>query len=158
MTDVFVGLGSNLGEREKFILTAASDLGAVELSPIYESDGWGVQNHPPYLNAVARLKTDSSPEHFLRIVHEIERLYGRQRVPGPPAPRPLDIDILTFGTSIRSSAPIVPHPRLHLRAFVLRPWLDLDPDFIVPLHCRSVRWLYDRLPENEKLSLRLLRT
>jgi 2-amino-4-hydroxy-6-hydroxymethyldihydropteridine diphosphokinase len=154
MIDVFVGLGSNLGDRESHILAAASKLQTTLLSPVYESDPWGVDSHPPYLNAVALCRTDWAAEQFLHRVQELEIRHGRIRTAGPPTPRTLDIDVLTFGDYIRGTAPVTPHPRLHLRAFVLRPWRDIAPDFVVPGFNKTISQIYDDLDEEEKSSVR----
>lgn len=153
MIDVFVGLGSNLGDREGYIRTAATKLRTTLLSPVYESEPWGVDSHPPYLNAVAFCRTDLAAEQFLHRVHELEKRMGRKRPPGPPTPRTIDIDVLTYGNDIRGVAPITPHPRLHLRAFVLRPWRDIAPGFVVPGFNKTVSALFDELEKEEIASV-----
>ncbi len=155
MTDVFVGLGSNLGDREKYILSAAEHLQVLVLSPVYETEPWRVDSHPAYLNAVAFCRTDLSAERFLNRVKEIECRHGRPKTYGPPVPRTLDIDILTFGDDVRNDTPVVPHPRLHLRAFVLRPWRDIAPEFVVPFFYKTVSKLYEELDDDEKATTRL---
>jgi 2-amino-4-hydroxy-6-hydroxymethyldihydropteridine diphosphokinase len=138
------------------LLAAADAFNAQCLSPIYETEPRQVDHHPPYLNAVAFCLTSLNAEEFLVAIHDLEQKMGRKRVPGPPQPRTLDIDVLTFGNEPRNIPPLVPHPRLHLRAFVLKPWSDIAPEFVVPGHNTSVRQLYEALDEKEKKSVRRL--
>ena len=131
--EAFVGLGSNLGDRRTRIEAAFDALAALpktrllERSSLYESaplDAGGGD----YLNAVARLRTGLKPLALLRALQAIEAEAGRER-PYPNAPRSLDLDLLLHGERvIASEALVLPHPRLHQRAFVVLPLLELAPE------------------------------
>jgi len=131
--EAFVGLGSNLGDRRARIEAAFDALAALPQtrllgrSSLYESApleaGGG-----DYLNAVARLRTRLEPLALLRALQAIEAEAGRER-PYPNAPRSLDLDLLLHGDRVVDSDTLVlPHPRLHRRAFVVLPLLELAPE------------------------------
>lgn len=133
----YVGLGANLGDAAAALDAALAALAAlpgtrlVACSPRYRTapvDATG----PDYLNAVAALETHLSAEALLAALHEIELGHGRER-PYRNAPRTLDLDLLLHGAA-RVDLPhlVVPHPRLHERAFVLVPLADLAPELVVP--------------------------
>lgn len=141
----YVGLGANLGDAQQAIESASRQLEQtegitdVELSPFYRSapvDSSG----PDYINAVATLRTRLEPEALLDTLQRIEELHGRER-PYCNAPRTLDLDLLLYGEqNIDTPRLTVPHPRMQLRAFVLRPLLDLTTDFT--LHGKTLStWL-----------------
>ncbi len=128
----YVGLGANLGDRQNTLHDAISDINALEntdvtrVSPFYRSapvDAGG----PEYINAVIQLATTVTPQLLLEQLQEIEHQHGRQR-PYKNAPRTLDLDILLFD-NICCNTPFLtlPHPRMHERAFVLRPLADIFP-------------------------------
>jgi len=137
MTRAFVGLGANLGDARAALRSALDALARlpgstrVVSSPIYRSapiDSSG----PDYLNAVAQLDTTLDAPALLAQLQQIERAHGRER-PYHNAPRTLDLDLLLYGDAVIESPGLtVPHPRLHERAFVLRPLADLAPDLLVP--------------------------
>jgi len=136
----FVALGSNLGEREEMLAFGAASLRAsagirVEaLSPIYETDPVGPPPQGAYLNAVAALRTTLEPRPLLERLLAIEAQAGRERGPVRDAPRRLDLDLLLYGSRvIDEPGLVVPHPRLHERAFALVPLRDLAPDFVHPV-------------------------
>ena len=154
----YVGLGANLGDAAAALDAAVAALAALPgtrlaaCSPRYRTapvDATG----PDYLNAVAALDTDLSAEALLAALHEIELHHGRER-PYRNAPRTLDLDLLLHGdTRIDRPHLVVPHPRLHERAFVLVPLADLAPDLVVPGRGR-VRDLLDTVADQriERLS------
>jgi 2-amino-4-hydroxy-6-hydroxymethyldihydropteridine diphosphokinase len=136
VTEVYLGLGSNVGDRESHLshalrrLMAESELRAA--SSVYETDPVGLSDQPPFLNMVVRISTALAPQEVLRLAREIEAERGRVRT-FRNAPRTLDIDILLYGREIlRREGLIVPHPRMAERAFVLIPVLELDPDITEP--------------------------
>jgi len=136
----YVGLGSNLGGPCEHVLCAFQDLAALPetrvtaRSSLYRSAPQGYASQPDFVNAVAKLETALAPEALLAALHQIEALHGRSR-PFPNAPRTLDLDLLLYGAeSIASAVLTVPHPRMHERAFVLQPLLELDPQAWVPGH------------------------
>jgi 2-amino-4-hydroxy-6-hydroxymethyldihydropteridine diphosphokinase len=138
MARVFLGLGSNLGDRSARIfggLRGCVDHGMrlAALSPLYESAAvGGPSGQPNYLNAVAILETGLEPMVVLRILQAIEDREGRVRSERN-APRTLDLDLLLYGEEVREiPGLVVPHPRLHERLFVLRPLADVAPDAVIP--------------------------
>ena len=136
---VYVALGSNLGDRHAQLRAAVEALGSIEttevvgVSPVYETDPVGPPPQGPDLNAVARLRTGLPPSALLARLLEIETGAGRVRRERNAA-RCLDLDLLFYGDcAIREPGLVVPHPRLHERAFVLEPLCDLAPEFVHPL-------------------------
>jgi len=134
----YVGLGSNLGDRAAYLLLGLSALSRLpetrllRLSPVYETDPVGPPQ-PPYLNMVAELETALSPKGLLAEMLGIEKALGRERRERW-GPRTLDLDLLLYGDLVLEEAGLsVPHPRLHERAFVLVPLLDLLPEGRHPL-------------------------
>jgi 2-amino-4-hydroxy-6-hydroxymethyldihydropteridine diphosphokinase len=135
---VFVGLGANLGDARA---TLAAALGALSRLPqtrlvahsaLFRSAPVDAQG-PDFINAVAELDTSLEPSPLLEALQAIEATHGRER-PFRNAPRTLDLDLLLFGQRvIVEPGLVVPHPRLHERAFVLRPLAELAPDLLHPL-------------------------
>ena len=138
MTIAYVGLGANIGEPGRQLRAAIEELmnlpgsKSVLASSVYSSAPLGHADQPDFLNAVVRLDTALAPEHLLGQLQEIEKRHGRER-PFAGAPRTLDLDLLLYGDeAIASPRLTVPHPRMHERAFVLKPLLELDPAIAVP--------------------------
>ena len=133
MTRAYVGLGSNLGDREGTIRAAAERLGPHRLSPIVETEPWGYADQPRFLNAVAELETDLTPRGLLDRLLAIERELGRVRAGPRYGPRTIDLDLLLYGDeTVDEPGLTVPHPRLAERLFVLEPLFGLDPGLFVP--------------------------
>ena len=136
-SDAFVGLGANLGDRARQIDSACAEISAlptttlVARSALYASaplDASGGE----YLNAVAQVRTALAPLELLRALQAIESRHGRVR-PFAGAPRTLDLDLLLYGDlEIATDELSLPHPRLHERAFVLAPLLEIAPGLVVP--------------------------
>ncbi|MEZ2740349.1 2-amino-4-hydroxy-6-hydroxymethyldihydropteridine diphosphokinase [Comamonas jiangduensis] len=132
---VYVGLGANLGDRGEALLQALRAMAALPqtqllaVSSLYSSapvDATG----PDYLNAVAALQTQQSPEAFLQALQTVELAAGRER-PYRNAPRTLDLDILLWDNAqLDTPALTVPHPRMYERAFVLLPLAQLDASLV----------------------------
>jgi 2-amino-4-hydroxy-6-hydroxymethyldihydropteridine diphosphokinase len=147
----YVGLGSNLAHPRRQLARAASRLAhlpqtrLVALSANYLTPPMGTaEPQPDYVNAVAKLATALPPRALLARLLAIERRQGRRRAGGQPrnAARPLDLDLLLYGRlRVRLSALILPHPRMHERAFVLRPLLDVAPAVTIPRHGLARRLL-----------------
>jgi 2-amino-4-hydroxy-6-hydroxymethyldihydropteridine diphosphokinase len=134
----YVGLGSNLGDRAAHLLLGLSALSRLpkthllRLSPVYETEPVGPPQ-PPYLNMVAELETELSPKGLLAEMLRVEKALGRERRERW-GPRTLDLDLLLYGDLVLEEEGLsVPHPRLHERAFVLVPLLDLLPEGRHPL-------------------------
>ena len=145
----YVGLGSNLGEREATLWKALEGLGATQgievlaVSSFRETDPVGVVDQPRFVNAAAALETSLSPRELFERLLDVERSLGRDRaVEERWGPRAVDLDLLLYGSeSIDEPGLEVPHPRLAERAFVLEPLLELDPDLRLP-DGRPLRDLY----------------
>ena len=133
MTLAYVGLGSNLGDREAMIRRAAGLVGARRLSSLLETQPWGVANQPKFLNAAAEIETSLSPRQLLVHLLEVERRLGRERIGPRWGPRTIDLDLLLYGDdTIDQPDLVVPHPRLTEREFALRPLAELVPALIIP--------------------------
>ena len=138
MTVAFVGLGANLGDPRRQVEQAFRDLQAlphtrlVKTSSLYRTAPVGYAAQPPFVNAVAELETSLAAERLLAELHAIEARYARKRS-FPNAPRTLDLDLLLFGDRVISKHGLeVPHPRMHERAFVLVPLLEIAPQAEIP--------------------------
>ncbi len=146
---VFLGLGSNLGDRLGYLLSAMdriSELGEVRaISTVYESEPWGVEEQPPFLNCVLEFWTDIPPEELLKMLKEIERAVGR-RERFHWGPREIDIDILLYGNEVFEGKELkIPHPHLEERDFVLVPLLEVDRKLRNPKNGRSLSESLNRL-------------
>ena len=139
MTKAYVALGANLGNPQEALQAALEDLrqtagvGVTAVSSFYrtapvESSG------PDYVNAVAEVATTLEASELLHVLQRIENAHGRVRPVGVVnAPRTLDLDLLLFGKNTVATPELtVPHPRMHLRAFVLVPLLEIAPDAVIP--------------------------
>ena len=139
-TIAYIGLGANLGERERTIAAALRRIDEDERTALMgstvpiETDPVGYTDQPRFFNAAASLATTRSPSELLDLLLEIERDLGRVRGEGPRyGPRTIDLDLLLYGDeTIDEGALEVPHPRLHERRFVLEPLAELDPGLVVP--------------------------
>ncbi|MDH3404179.1 MAG: 2-amino-4-hydroxy-6-hydroxymethyldihydropteridine diphosphokinase [Acidobacteriota bacterium] len=142
---VAIGLGANLGDRERLLADAVRALRglltAVQVGRLYESAAVGGPAQPPYLNSALVGRTRLAPEPLLAVLKFLERQAGRRR--GERwGPRPLDLDLLLHGDTIRDSPELVlPHPRLRRRAFVLAPLADAAPELSLPPDGAPVRSL-----------------
>ena len=135
MTRAYVGLGANLGDRERTIRRGGqADRRRAGCPEIRETEPWGYDDQPPFLNAVAEVDTELGARELLDLLLEVERGLGRERGAGPRyGPRAIDLDLLLFGSeAIDEPGLTVPHPRLHERRFVLEPLAELDPGLVVP--------------------------
>ena len=146
MKIVYLGLGSNVGDREGWLQSAVDllhsrDLRIRRISPAYETEPQGRRNQRWFLNAVAETETELFPLQLLRRIGKIEKELGRKRL-AENAPRTIDIDILFYGSAVVSTATLeIPHPRLRERRFVLAPLADLAPDLRDPVTRRTIREL-----------------
>jgi 2-amino-4-hydroxy-6-hydroxymethyldihydropteridine diphosphokinase len=133
MTLAYVGLGSNLGDRESLIRSAAEQIGALRLSELRETEPWGYEKQPKFLNAVAEIETELPPRRLLDHLLDVEARLGRERVGPKWGPRTIDLDLLLYGDeTIDEPGLVVPHPRLLEREFVLEPLADLVPWLKIP--------------------------
>jgi 2-amino-4-hydroxy-6-hydroxymethyldihydropteridine diphosphokinase len=153
MVTVYLGLGSNLGDRKQNLskaLKLLSEQVAIEqLSSVYETEPVGFKDQPLFLNVACRITTTLSPEKLLDFVKRIETDMGR--IPSfPNAPRIIDIDILFYGKKVVSSKTLtIPHPHLTRRAFVLVPLAEIAPDLIHPENGKTMQELLNSLKPTE---------
>jgi 2-amino-4-hydroxy-6-hydroxymethyldihydropteridine diphosphokinase len=138
VTASFVGLGANLGEPQRRVREAFRELDAiphtrvVRASSLYRSAPLGYAEQPSFVNAVAQIETGLPAERLLAELHEIEARHGRSRS-FANAPRTLDLDLLLYGELVVDLPELkIPHPRMHERAFVLLPLVEIAPDAEVP--------------------------
>ena len=140
MTRAFIGLGANLGDRERSLrralelLAAEPKLELVRVSAFRETEPVGLTEQPRFLNAAAEVETALRPRQLLDRLLAIERRLGRRRDEGPRfGPRPIDLDLLLYGDeTVEEPGLSVPHPRLAERRFALEPLAELDPALEVP--------------------------
>ena len=137
--DAWIGLGSNLGQPETRLNEAICRLKETEgiavkrCSGFYHTAPWGNEDQNEFLNAVAVLVTTLQPLDLLKTLSAIENQMGRTRHSERWGPRCIDLDLLTYEDLLMKSPELeLPHPRMHMRAFVLRPLLELDPEFFIP--------------------------
>ena len=154
MSKVFVGVGSNLGDREFLIrkaVEAMRDLPrtlVVRVSSLYDTDPVGEVDQPAFLNAAVWLETTLEPRELLWQLLLIEKRMGRVRSQRW-GPRPIDLDLLFYGEETVDEPDLkIPHPEAHRRAFVLLPLVELDRDFVHPSTGESIRKLIKKLPPN----------
>jgi 2-amino-4-hydroxy-6-hydroxymethyldihydropteridine diphosphokinase len=156
---VGIALGSNLGDRHAELdaavsfLQELSEYGKVCESPRIETAPVDCPpGSPPFLNSVAEIEVDSvmlPPLHVLSLLQEFEFERGRSLIREVNAPRAIDLDIIYYGIErIDQMGLIVPHPRAHLRQFVLEPLSHLRPDLVLPGQTKAVRELLTELPGN----------
>ena len=158
---IFVGMGANLphavhGSPRRTLEAALDELrrrgvGIVRLSPWYRTAPVPRSDQPWFINAVAEIETNLPPDRLLATLHEVEQVFGRVRTV-PNAARLIDLDLLDFRGEIAAGGPgraTLPHPRLHERAFVLRPLADLAPRWRHPATGVPIRDLLGALPNGQ---------
>jgi 2-amino-4-hydroxy-6-hydroxymethyldihydropteridine diphosphokinase len=148
MTPVYLGLGSNLGDRRLALQSGLRELAArgvfaKRVSSLYDTDPVGFLDQPSFLNMAAEVTWEGSPEELLRHCLAAEKALGRVRQ-HQDGPRTLDIDVLLVGDLILKSVGLeIPHPRMHLRRFVLQPLAEITPHAVHPLMRLSVKELLE---------------
>jgi len=149
----FLGLGSNIGDREKNLKTSLSLLEGAELrimktSSLYHTEPVGELKQPWFMNAVVEVETTLSPEQLMHRCQQIEGKMGRNHLI-PQGPRMIDLDILMYDQLTMDTPGLtVPHPRMHCRRFVLIPLLEIAPDAVHPLLKKSIRELLQDIPDS----------
>jgi 2-amino-4-hydroxy-6-hydroxymethyldihydropteridine diphosphokinase len=156
---VYLGLGSNIGDREEHLRRAVeqlhgADLRIVRLSPLYETEPVEYTQQPWFVNQVAEAETGLFPMQLLARLGRVERAMGRVRGI-PKGPRVIDIDILFFGRAVvRTSKLEIPHPRIAERRFVLAPLADLAPDLRHPETRKTIREMLEAAPPQKMRRLK----
>jgi 2-amino-4-hydroxy-6-hydroxymethyldihydropteridine diphosphokinase len=150
----YLGLGSNLGEREENLRHALTLLSLKvkleEVSSIYETEPVGYKEQPLFLNLVCRITTDLPPEELFHLIKDIETRMGRVPSKQRNLPRIIDIDILFYKDKIMDTLNLtIPHPRLQDRAFVLIPLEEIAPDLVHPRLGKSITQLANNVEGQE---------
>ncbi len=157
----YISLGSNLGDSPAILASALERLQLYSAAPLLRSSLWQTTpvdcppGSPPFINAVAALEPlpGESPETLLQKLRALELEFGRRPKVVMNEPRPLDLDLIAFGAETRRTETLtLPHPRAHLRQFVLQPLSEIAPDLLLPGQTQTVRQLLAALPPGELLT------
>lgn len=161
---ILIALGANLPSKAGLPpITLASALGSMSahrirvrnVSQFYSTPAWPDPSAPEFVNAVARIDTPLGPSALLEALHVIESDYGRTRSE-PNAPRTLDLDLLDYDGRVEVGPPVLPHPRIASRAFVLVPLKDVAPDWRHPQSKASLAAMLEAIPAAERDAVRRL--
>lgn len=160
MTEVYIGLGSNLGDKKQNIEEALEYIKEkceiLKISSLYETEPVGYKDQDWFLNGVVKIGTHVGPQELLGFILLIEKRLGRVRTI-KNGPRIIDLDILFYGNEIINEPNlIVPHPRLHERGFVLVPLQEVAPDLMHPIFRKTIQELLSNLGD-EKVVTKILR-
>jgi 2-amino-4-hydroxy-6-hydroxymethyldihydropteridine diphosphokinase len=160
-TKAIISLGSNLGDSRQIILDAMAHLQTFSDKPILKSSLWQTSpvdcppSSPKFMNAVVGLvpRKEETPELILEKLCALEKKYGRAPKKVLNEPRPLDLDLIAFGNEIRNLPELIlPHPRAHLRRFVLQPLSEIAPELVLPGQGKTVAELLAELPADETVT------
>jgi 2-amino-4-hydroxy-6-hydroxymethyldihydropteridine diphosphokinase len=155
---ILIALGANLpshaGAPDATLRAALAELAKAgvhiaQVSPLYRSAAWPDPRDPAFVNAVARVETDRTPKDLLDLLHQTETVFGRMRS-ARNAPRTLDIDLIDYDSRVEEGAPVLPHPRIESRNFVLIPLRDVAPDWRHPISHTNIDALITALPKSEQ--------
>lgn len=158
---ILIALGSNLPSRAgtpadtlraALAELARSSIKIVAVSAFYKTAAWPDPSDPSFVNAVARIETQLSPQSLIAWLHDVERSFGRERGVRN-APRTLDLDLLDYDGRIERGPPVLPHPRIAERGFVLVPLRDVAPDWTHPVGGLTVATLIAALPDRPAIAL-----
>jgi 2-amino-4-hydroxy-6-hydroxymethyldihydropteridine diphosphokinase len=161
---ILIALGSNLNSpvgpppvtlRTALEVLGRRGVGITAVSRFYESPAWPDTSNPLFVNAVARVETVLAPEKLLEALHDVEKDFGRVRGKRN-APRTLDLDLLDYDGRVEVGPPVLPHPRIADRAFVLIPLADVAPGWRHPATGRSVEQLIAAIPSRDRAAIRTL--
>ncbi|EDU38671.1 TPA: 2-amino-4-hydroxy-6-hydroxymethyldihydropteridine diphosphokinase [Clostridium botulinum] len=150
MHTAYVAFGSNIGEKENYIKRALEKIEErkikiIKVSPIYETEPYGVLDQDSFLNGVVKIETNLTPENLIKELLLIEKQLDRVRE-RRWGPRTIDLDIIFYDDLIiNKNNLIIPHKDMENREFVLKPLCDIDKNFIHPVLKKSVKQLYDEL-------------
>lgn len=157
-TDALIALGSNLGDSIEILEAAMDRLQLLSTSPLRHSSLWQSSpvdcppGSPMFINAAVAFQpiAGETPESLLARLQAIEQEFGRRAKKVLNEPRPLDLDLIAFGSEIRSTPQLtLPHPRAHLRRFVLEPLNEIAPDLVLPGRSKPIRQLLAELISDE---------
>lgn len=155
MHSVYIGFGSNIGDRLTHIQNAIEFLSKTEgitlrkISSIYTTDPVGYEEQAQFLNGVAAIQTTLSPLSLIHTLKDIETTIGRQhRIRW--GPREIDLDILIYGDLwVQTEELVIPHPEMHLRGFVLVPLAEIAPNLVHPVFQETIQALHNHLKDSE---------
>ena len=142
---ILIALGANLAGpsgpplstlREALAVLEKQGVSMLRVSAFYETRAWPNPSEPPFVNAVAKVRTDLQPVALLALLHQVETQLGRTRS-APNAARALDLDLLDYEGRVEEGPPVLPHPRIAERRFVLEPLAEIAPDWRHPVSGRS---------------------
>jgi 2-amino-4-hydroxy-6-hydroxymethyldihydropteridine diphosphokinase len=151
---IVIALGANLpsqaGAPRETLLAALERLlqygvHVVSVSPFYATKAWPDPNDPPFVNAVSLIDTELSPRELMTALHGVETSFGRKRS-AQNAPRTLDLDLIDYAGRVQDGPPVLPHPRMDSRSFVLVPLADVAPGWRHPVSGETVEELIAMLP------------
>ena len=155
---VYLGIGSNIGDKEINIFTAIAaldvrdEISVKRTASIYETEPMYKINQPTFFNTVVELETKLLPESMLQVCQGIELMLGRPQNHKKNEPRIIDLDILAYDTKSVDIVNLkIPHPQLFTRKFVLVPWAEISPDFMVQDYGRSVSELLSLCPDTSSV-------
>ena len=159
---IVIAFGANLesevGPPAKTISAAMAALSnhsvrTIARSPYYTTPAWPDASDPPFVNAIAQVETELSPSALMALLHQIESAFGRTRG-AKNAPRTLDLDLIDYDAKVENGPPVLPHPRMAERAFVLIPLADIAPNWRHPVSSLSVADLIAQLPPDVRAAIR----
>jgi len=157
---LYIGIGSNIGDRFLHIQKAIREVGLIpgttliRVSSIYETEPFGYMNQNWFYNAVLELQTELDPYYLLESTQAIENRLGREKTI-KWGPRRIDLDLLAYdGIIVKSDRLILPHPHMSIRKFVLVPLAEIAPFFIHPVYNYTIWYMLGRCPEEKVLKIR----
>lgn len=157
MKDVFIGIGSNLGDSRKNCLDAIDRINShplcevLKVSPFYSTEPVGVEGQDWYTNGVAAVLTSLDSQELIKFLLETEKEMGRIRTGRRWESRTIDLDILLFGDDIINEENLtVPHPLMHTRRFVMAPIAVIEPDRIHPVLQKTMKEILNEIPDSEQ--------
>jgi len=157
MKTAYLGIGSNLGNREENLNTAITRIGEMagnilSVSSVYETEPWGFQSENKFLNMVVSIESVLGPRALLQTLLKIEESMGRQRTSVNFSSRIIDLDILFYNSLVKEEQGlIIPHPHIQDRRFVLIPMAEIAPDFIHPVFNESIVTLLKSCSDNSSV-------
>jgi 2-amino-4-hydroxy-6-hydroxymethyldihydropteridine diphosphokinase len=158
---ILIALGANLPSpagppaetlTQVLFLLAQQSITIERQSGFYRTTAWPNPQDPQFINAVASIRTGLAPGELLKLLHDVERLFGRERGT-PNAARTLDLDIIDYDGRVERGPPVLPHARMHTRLFVLRPLREIAPEWRHPVSGLSVSELMAALPASDILRI-----